>query len=78
MPLPSTDVPAPVRRGLRIVPLAIAFILVAGAAVFAWSHYFAKGAAPETTVPAEQQAQTGGTPNRGAYNAEDFTEPDSK
>ncbi len=78
MPQPSTDVPTPVRRSLRIIPLALAFLLVVGATVFAWTHFFVKGAAPEVSVPTEQQAATGGTPDRDAYNMQDYVEPKAK
>ncbi len=76
MPLPSTDVPAPVRRTGRLIPLIIAFVVVVGAAIVAWTHLIAKGPAPSLQGGAVEA--TAPTEGRDAYTPQDYTEPNAK
>jgi flagellar basal body-associated protein FliL len=75
---PRRDVGSGAKRALPIIPIALVLIVVAAAAVFAWSHLFAKGAAPQRDA-SQAEVATGQTePGRGPYTASDFTEPKSK
>jgi hypothetical protein len=78
MPEASTDIPPKVRRAARIIPLALAFVVVAAVAVLAWTHLIVKGPGPAADVTPQQVASGQTPPDRDAYTAEDFTEPKNK
>ena len=66
------------KRGLSILPIAVAAIAVAIAVVFARSHLMAKGPAPQRDITPQQAASGAGPEERGPYNLEDYAEPDRK
>ncbi len=66
------------KRAALTLPLLAGVVVVAIAAVVAWSHLSAKGPAPQLGS-SPQQVATADTPaTRDGYTAEDFTEPKSK
>lgn len=65
------------RRIAFLVPIAILAVIVLGAAVFAWSHFIAKGPGQDAFQDIQDE-ELQADPIRGPYNAQDFTEPDSK
>ncbi|MDG2523241.1 hypothetical protein P7B02_17055 [Caulobacter segnis] len=76
--MPQTDIPKNVRRPLRIIPIAVAFVIVAAGAVFAWSHLAVKGPGDHKDATAQQVAQGQTPPTRDDYGAKDYVEPKNK
>jgi hypothetical protein len=77
MPETSNDPVPKVRRGLVALPILVALMAFVAITMFATSHFFVKGPAPQAEATAGQVAASR-TPQRGPYNAEDFSEPKSR
>jgi hypothetical protein len=77
MPETPAD-PAPkAKRALATLPIMVALMAFVAIAMFATSHFFVKGSAPQAEATPSQVA-TSQTPQRGPYNADDFSEPKSR
>lgn len=78
MASPHDPTPTPktaAKRAIPAIPVIVALVAVVAAFVFAVSHLGSKGAAPQRNATPEQVATNTTPPERGPYNADDFSEP---